>query len=74
MRPHLRYHNTSLKEPFHMTSRLPYWCPKTNETAATLTLVSQTSPVGDQPFDMKNLSTFVTINLHSCWPRGEKAL
>ena len=53
---------------YQKKSRLPYWYPKKRETAATL--VSQTSPVGDQPFVMKNLSKFA----YTCWPRGKKAL
>ena len=37
-----------------------------NETAAMF--VSQTSPLGVEPFLMQMLS-FVPVNLHSYWPR-----
>ena len=39
-------------ERFRMTSRRPYWCPKTNETVAVL--VSQTSPLGVELFSYAN--------------------
>ena len=45
-------------ECFHMTSRLPYWCPK-----PVLWELSS--------FLMQTLS-FVPINLHRCWPRDGK--
>ena len=45
-------------ERFHMTSRRPYWCPK---------------PIlwKFNSFLMQTLS-FVSINLHRCWPRDWK--
>ena len=45
-------------ECFHMTSRRPYWCPKP-------------VPWELNPFLIQTLS-FVTINLHICWPREWK--
>ena len=43
-----------LNRVFHMTSRWPYWCPNSNETAAML--VSQTSPFGVKLFSYAHIS------------------
>ena len=56
-------------ECFHMTSRRPYWCPKTMKRRPCWcpkpTLWELNS------FLMQTLS-FVPINLHRCWPREWK--
>ena len=56
-------------ECFHMTSRPPYWCPKTMKRrpcwCPTPILWELHS------FLMQTLS-FVPINLHRCWPREWK--
>ena len=61
-------HRVSI-ECFHMTSRRPYWCPKTMKRRPCWcpkpTLWELNS------FLMQTLS-FVPINLHRCWPREWK--
>ena len=56
-------------ECFHMTSRWPYWCPKTMKRRPCW------CPKPDlwelNSFLMQML-TFVQINLHRCWPREWK--
>ena len=56
-------------ECFHMTSRRPYWCPKTMKRrpcwCPKLILWELNS------FLMQTLS-FVTMNLHRCWSREWK--
>ena len=56
-------------ECFHMTSRRPYWCPKTMKQrpcwCPKLIFWELNS------FLMQTLS-FVPINLHRCWPREWK--
>ena len=56
-------------ECFHMTSRRPYWCPKTMKRRPCWC----PKPVlwEMNSFLMQTLS-FVPINLHSCWPREWK--
>ena len=51
---------------FHMTSRRPYWCPKTMKRR----LCWCPKPILRElnSFLMQMLS-FVSINLHRCWPR-----
>ena len=56
-------------ECFHMTSRRPYWCPKTMERRpcwCPKPILWELSS-----FLMQTLS-FVPINLHRCWPREWK--
>ena len=61
--------NQEFIEYFHMTSRRPYWCPKTMKLrpswCSKLVLWELNS------FLMQTLS-FVPLNLHSCWPREWK--
>ena len=56
-------------ECFHMTSRRPYWCPKTMKQRPCCCL----KPV---PWELNSFLTqtlsFVTINLHICCPREWK--
>ena len=56
-------------ECFHMTSRRPYWCPKTMKRRPCWC----PKPVlwDLNSFLMQTLS-FVPINLHRCWPREWK--
>ena len=56
-------------ECFHMTSRRPYWCPKTTKRRPCWC----PKPVlwEFNSFLMQTLS-FVPINLHRCWPREWK--
>ena len=56
-------------ECFHMTSRQPYWCPKTMKRRPCWC----SKPVLWElnSFLMQTLS-FVPINLHRCWPREWK--
>ena len=57
------------RECFHMTSRRPYWCPKTMKRRPCWC----PKPVMWEliSFLMQTLS-FVPINLHKCWPRDWK--
>ena len=63
------YVRSLLMECFHMTSRRPYWCPKTMKRrpcwCPKLVIWELNS------FLMQTLS-FVPINLHICWPREWK--
>ena len=56
-------------ECFHMTSRRPYWCPKTMKRRPCWC----PKPIlwEMNSFLMQTLS-FVPINLHRCWPREWK--
>ena len=58
-----------LIECFHMTSRRPYWCPKTMKRRPCWF----PKPIlwEFNSFLMQTLS-FVPINLHRCWPRESK--
>ena len=56
-------------ECFHMTSRRPYWCPKTMKQRPCLCLKPVLWELNS--FLMQTLS-FVPINLHRCWPREWK--
>ena len=56
-------------EYFHMTSRRPYWCPKTMKRRPCW--CPKPVPWELNSFLMQTLS-FVTINLHICWPREWK--
>ena len=55
---------SSLIEGFHMTSRRPYWCPKTMKRRPWPIRWELNS------FLMQKLS--VPINLHRCWPHESK--
>ena len=52
-------------ECFHMTSRRPYWCPKTIKRRPCWCPKPILSELNS--FLMQTLS-FVPINLHRCWP------
>ena len=54
---------------FHITSRRPYWCPKTMERRPSWCLKPVLWELSS--FLMQTLS-FVPINLHRCWPREWK--
>ena len=56
-------------ECFHMTSRRPYWCPKTMKRRPCW--CPKPVPWELYSFLMQMLS-FVPINLHRCWPREWK--
>ena len=64
-----RQTNKSTIECFHMTSRRPYWCPKTMKRPPCWC----PKPIlwEFNSFLMQTLS-FVPINLHRCWPREWK--
>ena len=51
-----------VEECFHMTSRRPYWCPKTMKWRPKPFLWELNSFLMQTP-------SFVPINLHRCWPR-----
>ena len=53
-------------ECFHMTSRRPYWCPKTMKWRPCWCPKPILWELNS--FLMQTLS-FVLINLHTCWPR-----
>ena len=53
-------------ECFHMTSRRPYWCPKTMKRRPCWCPKPILWELNS--FLMQTLS-FVPINLHRCWPR-----
>ena len=53
-------------ECFHMTSRRPYWCPKTMKRRPCWCPEPFLWELSS--FLMQTLS-FVSINLHRCWPR-----
>ena len=60
---------SSLENPiecFHMTSRRPYWCPKTMKLRPCWCPKPVLWELNS--FLMQTLS-FVPINLHRCWPR-----
>ena len=57
-------------ECFHMTSRRPYWCPKTIKRRPCW--CSKPILWELNSFLMQTLS-FVSINLHRCWPRELKS-
>ena len=63
-----RINNANI-ECFHMTSRRPYWCPKTMKRQPCWC----PKPIRWElnSFLMQTLS-FVSINLHRCWPREWK--
>ena len=54
---------------FHMTSRRPYWCPKTKKRRPCWCPKPVLLELNS--FLMQTLS-FVPINLHRCWPREWK--
>ena len=56
-------------ECFHMTSRRPYWCPKTMKRRPCWCPKPILWELNS--FLMQTLS-FVSINLHRCWPREWK--
>ena len=56
-------------ECFHMTSRRPYWCPKTMKRRPCWCYKPVLWELNS--FLMQSLS-FVPINLHRCWPREWK--
>ena len=56
----------NVRECFHMTSRRPYWCPKTIKRRPCW--CSKPILWELQSFLVQTLS-FVSINLHRCWPR-----
>ena len=56
-------------EPFHMTSRRPYWCPKTTKRRPCW--CSKPILWELNSFLMQTLS-FVPINLRRCWSRERK--
>ena len=56
-------------ECFHMTSRRPYWCPKTMKRRPCWCPKPVLWELNS--FLMQTLS-FVPINLHRCWPREWK--
>ena len=56
-------------ECFHMTSRRPYWCPKTMKRKPCWCPKPVLWELNS--FLMQTLS-FVPINLHRCWPREWK--
>ena len=56
-------------ECFHMTSRRPYWCPKTMKRRPCWCPKPVLFELNS--FLMQTLS-FVPINLHRCWPREWK--
>ena len=56
-------------ECFHMTSRRPYWCPKTMKRRPCWCPKPVLWELNS--FLMQTLS-FVSINLHRCWPREWK--
>ena len=56
-------------EGFHMTSRRPYWCPKTMKPRPCRCPKQVLWELNS--FVMQMLS-FVLINLHRCWPREWK--
>ena len=56
-------------ECFHMTSRRPYWCPKTINRRPCWCPKPVLWELNS--FLMQTLS-FVSINLHRCWPREWK--
>ena len=56
-------------ECFHMTSRRPYWCPKTMKRRPCW--CPKPVPWELNCFLMQTLY-FVTMNLHICWPREWK--
>ena len=58
-----------LMECFHMTSRRPYWCPKTMKRRPCWCPKPILWELNS--FLMQTLS-FVPINLHRCWPREWK--
>ena len=58
-------------ECFHMTSRRPYWCPKTMKRRPCWCPKPVLWELNS--FLMQTLS-FVPINLHRCWPREWKPL
>ena len=58
-----------LIECFHMTSRRPYWCPKTMKRRPCWCPKPVLWELNS--FLMQTLS-FVPINLHICWPREWK--
>ena len=57
------------RECFHMTSRRPYWCPKTMKRRPCWCPKPILWELNS--FLMQTLS-FVPINLHKCWPREWK--
>ena len=59
---------SSLIESFHMTSRRPYWCPKTMKRRPCWFPKPILWELNS--FLMQKLS--VPINLHRCWPRESK--
>ena len=56
----------NVRECFHMTSRRPYWCPKTIKRRPCW--CSKPILWELHSFLVQTLS-FVSINLHRCWPR-----
>ena len=56
-------------ECFHMTSRRPYWCPKIMKRRPCWCPKPILWELNS--FLMQTLS-FVSINLHRCWPRESK--
>ena len=61
--------NTDYIECFHMTSRRPYWCPRTMKRRPCWCPKPVLWELNS--FLMQTLS-FVPINLHRCWPREWK--
>ena len=57
-------------ECFHMTSRRPYWCPKTMEQRPCWC----SKPILWELHSLFSYANFiiVPINLHRCWPREWK--
>ena len=58
--------NLNRIECFHMTSQRPYWCTKTMKRRPCW--CPKLVPWELNSFLMQTIS-FVTINLHICWPR-----
>ena len=63
------HNNWTSTECFHMTSRRPYWCPKTMKRRPCWCPKPVLWELNS--FLMQTLS-FVPINLHRCWPREWK--
>ena len=53
-------------ECFHMTSRRPYWCPKTMKRRPCW---CPKQILWELNFFLMQTLSFVPINLHRCWPR-----
>ena len=64
-----KWKRLSIIECFHMTSRRPYWCPKTMKRRPCWCPKPLLWELNS--FLIQTLS-FVSINLHRCWPREWK--